>query len=343
MKYKRLVDKWEEDSKMYLFLNVKDRLMPTLYGGIVGDMLGVPVEFMKRGTYEVTDVQGYGTYNQPPGTWSDDTSLTLCLIENMMEEGTMSGLMKKISAYQDHAYLTPHNKMFDIGRTTAESIDRFKSGIPPENCGGNSVYDNGNGAIMRISPIAFTLINNFNFIEKTEIIKRYTKITHAHPRSIVGSIIYIELLLRLYHNNSLSQGIVDIKELFQESFDENHIYLEELKHYQRIFAEDFFNTPREKIASDGYIVHSLEAAIWSLGTSSSFKEAVLKAVNLGEDTDTVASITGSLAGMHYKIDEIPIDWLNKIVKKQEIDDLIDRFLKYCTDQFMMEKYGSTLD
>lgn len=340
MNGRRMIDRWEDDNKIFLGLNIKKRVLPTLYGGIIGDLLGVPVEFRKRDQFHIKDIIGYGTYNQPPGTWSDDTSLTLCLVENIVEKENIENLMRKFVKYHDEGYWTPFGKMFDIGRTTVEAINKFKKGVLPEKCGGQSEYDNGNGAIMRISPLAFLLYNNFDFVKKAEIIKQYTEITHAHPRAIVGSIIYTEFLVRLYHNNSFEKSIKEIQELFNENFGEDHVYLKELKHYKRIFNENFLKTPQEEILSDGYVVHTLEAAIWCLGNTTSFKEAVLKAVNLGEDTDTVASVTGSLAGMYYKMDGIPEEWLEKIVRKQDIDELIKKFCEYCANKAIIEQYGS---
>ncbi|EST12375.1 ADP-ribosylglycohydrolase family protein [Sporolactobacillus laevolacticus] len=337
---RRMIDRWEDDNKIFLALNIKKRVLPTMYGGIIGDLLGVPVEFRQRDTFQIDDVSGYGTYNQPPGTWSDDTSLTLCLVENIVEKESIQNLMRKFVQYQDKGYWTPFGTMFDIGRTTVEAISRFKKGVLPSECGGRSEYDNGNGAIMRISPLVFMLYKEFDFIKKAEIIKQYTEITHAHPRAIVGSIIYIEFLVRLYHNNYFEKSIKEIQELFNENFAQDHVYLKELRSYKRIFNENFFKTPQEEILSDGYIVHTLEAAIWCLGTTNSFKEAVLKAVNLGGDTDTVASLTGSLAGMYYKMDGIPNEWLEKIARKKDIDDLIKKFYEFCADKAIIEEYGS---
>lgn len=336
----RMIDRWEEDNKMFLRLYIKERVLPTIYGSILGDLVGVPVEFKKRGSFFVEDIMGYGTYNQPAGTWSDDTSLTLCLIENIVEEGTMKSLMEKFVNYQDKGYMTPYGQMFDIGGATAQAIGRFKVGCLPQNCGGQSEYDNGNGAIMRIAPLAFLFDNEFDFVKKAGIIKQYTEITHAHPRAIVGSIIYIELLLRLYHNNTLEKSIKEILELFEENFSDNYIYMEEFKYYKRIFDSNFFYVPEEQILSDGYVVHTLEAAIWCVGNTKNFKEAILKAVNLGGDTDTVGAITGAIAGMYYKMDKIPQDWLKKIAKKQDIDELINKFYQYCADKAVIEKYGS---
>ncbi|MBC1436454.1 ADP-ribosylglycohydrolase family protein [Listeria rocourtiae] len=309
---------------------LKERLTPTLFGGIIGDAMGVPVEFKARDTFFIDDMVGYGTYNQPPGTWSDDTSLTLCLIYNILENGTLKDLINKFYAYYKTGYCTPFGEMFDIGRTTVDAILRYKRGSSPTHCGGRSEFDNGNGALMRIAPLAFLMYNEFDFLKRVETIKEYTEITHAHPRAIVGSIIYIELLLGLCHDISLQKSLQDIYELFQENYSKDHQYILELKHFKRIFDANFLATDRSEILSGGYLVHTLEAAIWSLGNSESFRDAVILAVNLGSDTDTVATITGSLAGMCYKMESIPEEWLDKIALKQVLETDIDEFYQYCS-------------
>ncbi|MBC2161929.1 ADP-ribosylglycohydrolase family protein [Listeria booriae] len=341
MKNKQLKEQCGEDNEITLRLNIKERLIPTLFGGIIGDAVGVPVEFKARDTFFIDDMVGYGTYNQPLGTWSDDTSLTLCLIKNIIENGTTKDLMDKFNAYYESGYCTPFGEMFDIGRTTVESIIRYEVGYAPADCGGRSETDNGNGAIMRIAPLVFLIHNESDFLKKVKVIKEYTEITHAHPRAIVGSIIYIELLLGLYHNKSLQNSLQAIYELFHENFDANHKYIQELSHFSRIFNDDFLATERSEIRSGGYLVHTIEAAIWSFGNSDSFRDAIILAVNLGSDTDTVAAITGSLAGMYYKMKDIPEDWLNNIVLKEGLEITINEFYQYCSEKAIKNAYGGS--
>lgn len=308
--------------------NLKERVFATLYGGIIGDLMGVPVEFKQRGTFHVQDVTGYGTYNQPPGTWSDDTSLTLCLVENIIEKGDTKTLMNKFVRYMEQGYLTPFGEMFDIGITTAEAVTNYKNGVLPEHCGKTGEFDNGNGTLMRIAPIVFVVMNELDFDKRKAWVQQYTEITHAHPRSIVGSIIYIELLLSLYRNNTLEAALKEVYSLLQSHLQDD--LRAELNAYARIFQENFLKIPERDISSSGYIVHSLEAAIWCVGNSTTFKEAILRAVNLGEDTDTVAAITGAIAGMYKNMDGIPHEWLDKMIKKEEIDHLIMAFYEFCT-------------
>ena len=134
--------------------------MNKIYNGImglvVGDALGVPVEFKKRDTYTVTDMTGYGTYNQPPGTWSDDSSLTLATLDSMVKLGKIdpADIMQNFFYWLNDGMFTPYGKVFDVGGGTRRAISRYANGKEPAKCGGKTRMDNGNGALMRILPVA---------------------------------------------------------------------------------------------------------------------------------------------------------------------------------------------
>ena len=300
--------------------SLRTMISAVIYGLVVGDALGVPVEFEKRDTYSITDMVGYGTYNQPPGTWSDDTSLTLALMEHLGEKSDLSILMDKFVSYRD-GYLTPFGYCFDIGIATNEAIERYLSGISPEVCGGKDERSNGNGALMRISPLVSLLLKNFNLINQVKVIKKYTTLTHGHPRSIVASIIYLFLLKDMLFNDSLPEVLDSVQIKLEEIFSQNSEYWEEYEnHFKEIFDEEFYHKSREEIKSTGYVVDTLKACLWCVGTTNSFKDAVLKAVNLGEDTDTIAAITGTLAGAKYSFESIPKEWIEKLVNKALIEE-----------------------
>lgn len=300
--------------------SLRTMISAVIYGLVVGDALGVPVEFEKRDTYSITDMVGYGTYNQPPGIWSDDTSLTLALMEHLGEKSDLSILMDKFVSYRD-GYLTPFGYCFDIGIATNEAIERYLSGISPEVCGGKDERSNGNGALMRISPLVFLLLKNFNLINQVKVIKKYTTLTHGHPRSIVASIIYLFLLKDMLFYDSLPEVLDSVQIKLEEIFSQNSEYWEEYEnHFKEIFDEEFYHKSREEIKSTGYVVDTLKACLWCVGTTNSFKDAVLKAVNLGEDTDTIAAITGTLAGAKYSFESIPKEWIEKLVNKALIEE-----------------------
>ena len=324
-------ERWDEDDRMYLELFIKQRLYPTIFGGIVGDALGVPAEFKQRESVNISSMTGYGTYNQPEGTWSDDTSLTMCLIENLIEKKDETDLMKKFAEYRDNGYWTPYGKMFDIGIATNEAIFRYKAGMPVEDWGGASEYDNGNGALMRIAPLLFTLIKEPDFRKRIHEIERIAHITHRHPRSTLGCILYMEYLYLLYYNNDPFKAYKMVVEFYKENLRDT-VYEKELPAYSRIMDLELQNLHRDQIKSDGYVVHSLEAAMWCFLHTDSYAEAVLKAVNLGGDTDTIALLTGTMAGMYYKMESIPKEWLDKLARKNDLMKTIKSFFEYCFEK-----------
>ena len=307
--------------------HLKEQINSVIYGLAIGDALGVPVEFNERDTYHITKMEGYGTYNQPPGTWSDDTSLTLALVEHLSEKSDLSGLMDKFVAYRQ-GYLTPFGTCFDIGIATNQAIERYLSGVSPEECGGRGERDNGNGALMRIAPLAFVLKDRSDFTHNCGKIEKYTQVTHAHPRSLVASIIYVQILIDLLFNKSLEETIEDLQPLLEDYFRSNSEYWKEYQdQFRELFDKDFYQKQREEIMSTGYVVDSLKASLWCLGTTETFEEAVLKAVNLGNDTDTIGAITGSFAGALYKLEGMPDRWIQQLVNRELIDEKCQKLLE----------------
>ncbi|WP_425531930.1 ADP-ribosylglycohydrolase family protein [Bacillus glycinifermentans] len=311
----------------HFFYRNKSRLLPTILGGIIGDALGVPVEFKARNMLNIKGMTGFGTYNQPPGTWSDDTSLTLCLMENLIEGQDEIGLMKKFIAYRE-GYWTPYGRMFDIGRATDEAIERFQRGASIDECGGKSEFDNGNGALMRIAPLAFTLCSEPDFSKRKTEVERWAVITHRHLRSTLGCIFYIEFLIRLFHDDGPFEAYQKAVDLCVKRLAGTE-YEGEFKAYERIISRELPDLQKKDIFSDGYVVHSLEAALWCFLNHDDYSEAVLSAVNLGEDADTISFLTGTMAGMHHRMNGIPEEWINALARKEDIFDLCERFLQFC--------------
>ena len=309
-------------------MTLHKKVLSTILGGAVGDALGVPVEFKKRDTFRITTMTGYGTYNQPKGTWSDDTSLTMCLIDNLIDKQDEYDLMQKFANYWSDGYWTPYGEMFDIGIATSEAIRRYKSGLPKEEWGGKGEYDNGNGALMRIAPLAFTLRDEPSFTKRKEEIERIAHVTHRHMRSTLGCIIYVELLIRLLDCNEPFEAYENAVNLCQKQLTGTE-YEAEFSAYERVLNLSLPHAARNAIGSTGYVVSSLEASLWSFLQSDDYEEAVLTTVNLGEDTDTIGFITGTMAGAYYQLDGIPKEWICQLAKKEELIGACKKFADAC--------------
>ncbi|MDY6802712.1 MAG: ADP-ribosylglycohydrolase family protein [Cyanobacteriota bacterium] len=301
------------------------KILSGLIGVCVGDALGVPVEFSsreKRRKKPVTEMTGYGTYRQPPGTWSDDASLTLCLAEALCEGFNLEAIARNFVRWYYEDYWTARGEVFDVGGTTSQAIFRLREGVPPTKAGGMGEFDNGNGSLMRILPLAFC----YKTVDFPELIQRVhycSSMTHAHLRSQIACGIYISIAICLLEGLepkvAYIEGIKRIKVIYSTPK-----YASEMHLFSRILEGEIDSFPMKEISSDTYVLHSLEAALWCFLNASSYAEAVLKAVNLGGDTDTTAAITGGLAGIYYGIDNIPSDWIEVLARKDDIADLAER-------------------
>lgn len=164
-----------------------------LFGVAIGDALGVPVEFKSRQTIAekpVNDMSGFGTYNLPAGTFSDDSSLAFCLAEALTQEFSMQKIAGNFVAWLNNNYWTPRGNVFDVGIATSRAIRRLQKGIKPELAGGMNVSDNGNGSLMRILPL-LVYIKDKQLSERFQITKRVSSITHGHIRSVIACFYYV--------------------------------------------------------------------------------------------------------------------------------------------------------
>lgn len=300
-----------------------------IIGFVVGDTMGVPVEFNSRGKLllnPVTEMLEYGTHNMPKGCWSDDTSMTLATMDSIIkckEINTNDMADKFIKWYRNGEY-TATGIMFDIGTTTQQALVKYQRGIDiASKCGGEREYDNGNGSLMRMLPIAYyCYLKGLEDTEILKIVKEVSSITHRHPISILGCYIYVRLAIELLKGKGLLQTYQEIKKLDYSYFTEDTIYK-----YERILNNDIGLYNINEISSNGYIVSTLEAVIWTLINSKSFNETIIKAINLGEDTDTVGACVGGLAGIYYGIENINQKWKDNILRYDYIINMCNEFEK----------------
>ena len=299
-----------------------------LMGLCVGDALGVPVEFTSRAERvksPVTTMLGYGTWNQPPGTWSDDSSLSFCLAECLCRGYSLDAIANSFWRWYKEAYWTPRGDVFDIGQTTHTAIMRLKQGVVPHQAGGKVENNNGNGSLMRILPMAYCH-RNLTLGELLARVHDVSAITHAHARSQMACGIYISIAVALLEGADLQTAYLQALQDIQTIYSVREFLLEK-PHFGRVLSGEIAKLPVEEINSGGYVIDTLESSLWCLLNSSSYSEAVLKAVNLGGDTDTTAAVTGGLAGIYYGVENIPQKWMNQIARRQDIIYLAERFAR----------------
>ena len=185
-----------------------DRIRGGILGAILSDAIGLPVEFRSREhlkRFPVIDMRAFGTHHQPKGTWSDDSSLMLCLIETIVEGFDINLLGQKFVDWKNEGYWTPHGKVFDIGFTTRTAIDKIKKGYLPQEAGGKFEDDNGNGSLMRILPVIFFIEQIQNEDQRFQVISDISSITHGHIRSILACKFYVDYALKLWKGEVVYQ------------------------------------------------------------------------------------------------------------------------------------------
>lgn len=292
-------------------------------GLAVGDALGVPVEFRDRDylkRFPVHDMQAFGTHHQPAGTFSDDASLAFCLAEALINGCDPAEIGHNFQLWMYNGFWAANGQVFDIGIATRQAIDRLARGVKPELAGGFEVYSNGNGSLMRILPLLF-YIKDKPIDERYALTKQVSSITHGHIRSVIACFYYLEFARHLLKGTDLTD-IYDLLKIEITDFLTNkEINPDEIALFDRLLRGDIYKSGEDDIQSSGYVLHTLEASIWCLMTTNNYANAVLKAVNLGSDTDTTAAVTGGLAGLLYGWEAIPESWLKVLAKRESIKDL----------------------
>lgn len=317
------------NNKEPIHLNIKDERENKIYGGLfgfcVGDALGVPVEFSTREERKidpVREMRAYGTYHQPFGTWSDDTSLTICLIDAINKGYSIKKVAENFINFYEKGYFTPYGEVFDIGNSTRDAIIRICLGENPVDCGGALDTDNGNGSLMRILPIAFWG-QGLESKELINMVEQLSSLTHGHKRSKLACIFYVEFVIQLVLGNDKEAALQNTIDFIQNYCFQ--FYSDELHNYKRILKKEIVSLEEDKIRSSGYVVDTLEAALWTFFHADGYRQTVLKAINLGGDTDTIGAIVGGIAGVYYGLNDIPVNWIQSIAKKETLYQMFREF------------------
>ncbi len=294
--------------------SIEQRHSGALLGLAIGDALGTSVEFLPRGTFSpINTLLGGGPFNLKPGQWTDDTSMALCLAESLIECNSFDAhdQMTRYLKWWKHGYLSSTGKCFDIGKTTKDALSRFVESDDPYS-GSIDPISAGNGSLMRLAPVVLYFYPSE--VDAIHYAGESSRTTHAAPEAIECCKLLASVLVKAINGKEKSV-VLDSSTL---PFSKPKV---------KALAEGQYKTKTvSQIQGSGYSVASLEAALWCFYNSTSFREAVLMAANLGDDADTTAAITGQIAGAFYGVDNIPTHWQNLLHQGNEIKDIAQKLL-----------------
>jgi ADP-ribosyl-[dinitrogen reductase] hydrolase len=306
-----------------------DQVKGLFFGLAIGDAMGVPAEFLSRAHLKANPVQSFQSKyfdDENRGIWSDDSSLTFCLAETIIEGYSVELLAEKIKAWYLTGYWAPRDTPFEIGIATHNAIERLEKGISAAESGENGEYSNGNGSLMRVAPLAFYLLDT-SIEERFQVVKAASSITHAHIRSTVACFFYVEFLQNLIKTKDKVEAFETTQNTVRDYINSTSCNNEEKALFLRLFYDKIQDLDEEEIFSTAYVIHTLEASIWSFLNTDSHESAILKAINLGHDSDTTGSVTGALAGAYYGYSSINSQFKRSIIRNKEIENLAINFFE----------------
>jgi ADP-ribosylglycohydrolase len=298
---------------------VSDRYRGALLGLAVGDALGTTLEFTLPGAFEpIDDMVGGGPFGLQAGEWTDDTAMALALAESLIECGGFdpTDQLTRYVRWWQEGYLSSTGRCFDIGNATRDALARFERTSEPY-CGSEDPNTAGNGSIMRLAPVPLFFANEpLNAIERSG---ESSRTTHAAPAAVDAC---------RYLGGLLAGAVAGVpkEELLQPNWSPIRRYWEEhalMPEVAKVAAGSFVHREPPAIRGSGYVVRTLEAALWALHRTESFRAGALAAVNLGDDADTTGAVYGQLAGALYGVDAIPREWKAKLALRETIEQLAD--------------------
>ncbi len=294
-----------------------------LLGLAVGDAVGTTLEFRRPGTFEpINDMLGGGPFGLKPGEWTDDTSMALCLAESLLEKRGFDPVdqLERYTRWYRQGYLSSTDSCFDIGNTVRQALHRFeKTGEPY--CGSTDPRSAGNGSIMRLAPVPLFYAGNPKLaLEKSGESSRTTHgaVTCIDACRYMGGLI-VGALTGASKDELLSERYCPVEGYWSE-----HPLVKEI---DEIAAGSFKSLEPPLIKGTGYVVKSLEAALWAFYKTESFRDGCLLAVNLGDDADTTGAVYGQIAGAYYGEKGIPQDWREKLARRSLIDSFAERLFE----------------
>ena len=279
--------------------------------------MGTTVEFKPRGTFApITDMTGGGPFGLQPGEWTDDTSMALCLAVSLLEKNGFEprDQMERYSRWQREGYLSSNGRCFDIGNTVASALHRYRLTGDPFS-GSTDPHTAGNGSLMRLAPVPMYYVEDLAKV--AHFSAESSRTTHGAQEAVDACRLFGVMIALALRGES--------KTTIQSSGHRSVLPGSQLAPSIESIAAGSYKTKGEsEIRGSGYVVESLEAALWCFHHTQSYQDAVLQAANLGDDADTTAAICGQMAGAYYGIEGIPENWLAKLAKKGYIQSVADK-------------------
>lgn len=294
--------------------SIRDRARGALVGLAVGDAVGTTLEFKRRDAYpKLTDMIGGGPFHLKPGQWTDDTSMAIALGESLLECGDLDAadLMSRFIAWRNTGAYSCTGTCFDIGSTVSSALERWRR-TGEAHAGSTDPATAGNGSLMRLAPVVLQSWANREKLRRLAIDQSRT--THSAPEALSACEIFAEILADAIEGRPRSEVLRTRIGAYAGRI-------------AAIAAGSWRGKARDIVQSSGYVAHSLEAALWSVGRTADFRTAILTAANLGEDADTTAAIAGQLAGAIYGLSGIPAEWLEKLAWRERLEKLGARLVR----------------
>ncbi len=299
---------------------MQSKFRGALLGLSVADAVGTTVEFKPRGAFPpVIDMLGGGPFNLKAGQWTDDTSMALCLATSLVEKQGFDPLdqMQRYVRWMNHGYLSSTGVCFDIGTTTSAALRRFQSTGNPFS-GSTDAQAAGNGSIMRLAPVP--IFFHSDWADVIHYSGESSRTTHGSAECVDACRLLGSMLFKALDGQSKDEI------LFGSHLPKSEARLFSAK-IQAIANGQYRSKSIQKISGNGYVVNSLEAALWCFYKTESYREAVLMAVNLGDDADTTAAVVGQIAGAYYGEAGIPAAWLQRLTMRDEMRTLATQLVE----------------
>lgn len=309
-------------------MNAYDTVRSCILGLAVGDALGVPFEFMPREQAASAELahmtQGNFYHIQPAGAWSDDTAMALASMDSFTRRRGFDpdDMMRAFLDWYRFGDYSSTGETFGVGRTVYNALHETMKGTSALRCGQAGIRDNGNGSLMRFAPTAlYCIFRDLPRKEELRVVTQSSAITHAHPISLLGCLIYTDFLRSLILEGNKGKAYSSI-------CDTDYTMIspaDAVKAYERILNGKLPELSEEDLRESGYVVDTLEAALWATLRERSYADAITATIRLGYDTDTVAAVTGSLCGALYGVEGIPQTWRDELLKQPYLEQLCERF------------------